>query len=128
MIYPPLVLFAIVFFELFVLLRIGKDARAIVTLSGESMRLLVTSGIGDGETEAFIRRKSAEIFKATCTFAVKLLAIGLVIYLLFLLTVTLFPDLREAILTGLVSPAVIMIVTGATVCYALVRNSTLVKH
>ena len=70
-----------------------------------------------------MRRGSADIFKATLRFALKFLAIGVVLYLLFLLTVTLLPDLKQPMLESLYSPVVIVVLTVGTMCYAWVRRA-----
>ena len=72
-----------------------------------------------------MRRGSADIFKATLRFALKFLSIGVVLYLLFLLIVTLFPDLKQAMFESLYSPVVIAILTLGTLCYAWVRKAIL---
>lgn len=95
---------------------------AIIARSQESMRVLMSPDLGDDEKEAFMRRGSAEIFMATLRFAAKLLLIALVLYLLFLLTVTLFPDLKEALLEDLFSPVVIAMLTAGTLGYAWARK------
>ena len=127
MLYPLLILFAIIFFELFMLLQIGKDVRAFVTFAQGSMRALSSSTMGDAERESFMRRTSAAIFKATCGLAIKFLLIGLVLYFLFWLTTTQFPDLRKSMLESLVSPFAVVVLTGAVVCYAMLRRAILAR-
>jgi hypothetical protein len=123
MIYAVLFPFCIVLFELFALLKIGGDAMAIITRSQEAMRVLVSSELGDDDKEVLMRRGSADIFKATLRFALKFLAIGVVLYLLFLLTVTLFPGLKQPMLESLYSPVAIAVLTVGTMCYAWVRRA-----
>ena len=123
MIYAVLFPFCIVLFELFALLKIGRDAMAIITRSQEAMRDLMSSELADDDKEVLMRRGSADIFKATLRFALKFLAIGVVLYLLFLLTVTLFPDLKQPMLESLYSPVVIAVLTVGTLCYAWVRRA-----
>ena len=123
MIYAVLFSFCIVLFELFALLKIGRDAMAIIARSQEAMRALMSSELGDDDKEVLMRRGSADIFKATLRFALKFLAIGVVLYLLFLLTVTFFPDLKQAMLESLYSPVVIAVLTIGTLCYAWVRRA-----
>jgi len=123
MIYAVLFPFCMVLFELFALLKIVRDAMAIVTRSQEAMRVLMYSDLGDDEKEVLMRRGSADIFKATLRFALKFAAIGAVLYLLFVLTVTLLPDLKEELLESLYSPVVIAVLTVATLCYAWVRKA-----
>src|SRR5262245_6761081 len=127
MIYAVLFPFCIVLFESFVLLKIGSDAMAIITRSQEAMRVLRSSEIGDDEKEVLMRRASADNFKATLRFALKFLSIGLVLYVLFLLTVTLFPALKQALLESLLSPVVIAVLTLGTMCYAWVRKGVLTR-
>lgn len=127
MLYPLLILFAVIFFELFMLLRISKNVGEIVTRAQESMHVLASSTIGDDERETYMRRSSAEIFKATCGLAIKFLSIGLILYLLFRLIAIQFPGLRKSIVESLVSPFAIVILTAAIVCYALARKAVLAK-
>ena len=125
MIYLVLFPFCIILFELFALLKMGRDATAIITRSREAMRVLMSSELGDDDKEVLMRRGSADIFKATLRFALKFLSIGVVLYLLFLLTVTLFPDLKQAMFESLYSPVVIAILTFGTLCYAWLRKAVL---
>ena len=127
MLYPLLVLFAIIFFELFMILRISKDAATIVSLSRESIRVLTSSTMGDDERETCIRRSSAEIFKATCGLAMKFFSIGLVLYFLFRMTAIQFPDLRKPMIESFVSPFTIVILTATIAFYALVRKAVLAR-
>lgn len=127
MIYAPLFIFCIVFFELFVLLRIGNDAMAIFARSQEAMRVLLSPDIADDEKESLMRRGSAEVFKATLQFAGKCLVVGLVLYLLFQSTATLFPDLKEAMLESFFSPVVIAVLTAGTLCYGWARKAILAR-
>jgi hypothetical protein len=123
MIYAVLFPFCIALFELFALLNIGRDAMAIITRSQEAMRALMSSELGDDDKEVLMRRGSADIFKATIRFALKFLAIGGVLYLLFLLTVTLFPDLKQAMIESLYSPVIIAVLTVVTLCYGWLRRA-----
>ena len=125
MIYLVLFPFCIILFELFALLKMGREPMAIITRSREAMRVLMSSELGDDDKEVLMRRGSADIFKATLRFALKFLSIGVVLYLLFLLIVTLFPDLKQAMFKSLYSPVVIAILTLGTLCYAWVRKAIL---
>ena len=128
MVYAPLLLLCIVFFELFMLLRIGRDALGIVTRSQEAMRLLTSAELGDDEKEVAMRRASADMFKLTLRFAAKLLGIALVLYLLFELSVVFSPERKQAMLEGLFSPVVIAILTAATIFYGWARRALLVRR
>ena len=114
MIYAVLFTLCIALFELFALLNIGRDAMAIVTRSQEAMRVLMSAEFADDDKEVLMRRASADIFMATLRFALKFLAIAVVLYLLFLLTVTLSPALKQPLLESLYSPVVIAALTVAT--------------
>ena len=127
MTYALLLILCVVFFELFKLLRIGKDAIALVVRSQEAVRVLQSPTLGDDEKESLTRRASLDIFKATFRFALKFLLIALALYLLFLLSVALFPELKEPMQAALFSPAVIVALTFATLLYAWVRR-TMGKH
>jgi hypothetical protein len=123
MIYAVLFPFCIALFELFALLEIGRDAMAIVVRSQESMRVLRSAEVADDDKEVLMRRASADIFKATGRFALKFVAIGVVLYLLFLLALRLLPDQKQALLESLYSPVVIVVLTIGTLCYAWVRKA-----
>ena len=128
MIYAVLFPLCIVLFELFALLKMGRDAMAIIALSQQAMRVLMYSDLGDDQKEVLMRRGSADIFKATLRFALKFVAIGAVLYLLFVLAVTLLPDLKQPLLESLYSPVVIAVLTLATVGYAWVRRAIVSGH
>ena len=113
MIYAVLFPFCIVLFELFALLNIGRDA----------MRVLMSSELADDDKEVLMRRGAADTFSATLRFALKFLAIAGVLYLLFLLTVTLFPHLKQAMVESLYSPVAIAVLTVGTMCYAWLRSA-----
>jgi hypothetical protein len=127
MIYAVTFPFCVALFELFALLKIGRDAKAIITRSQQALRVLRSSELADDDKEVLMRRGSADIFKATLRFALKFLVIGGVLYLLFLLTVTLFPALKQAMLESLYSPVVIAVLTVATLCYAWVRRAIVAR-
>jgi len=127
MIYVPLLLFCVVFFELFVRLRIGSDATAIIARSRESMRVLRSPDLGDDEKERLVRQASVDTSKATARFAAKFFGIGAILYVLFELTVLLLPDLERPLVDGLVSPIVIATLTAATALYAWTRTKIAVR-
>ena len=127
MIYVPLMLFCIVFFELFLRLRIGTDAMAIIARSREAMRVLQSAQLGDDEKEVFVRRASGQIFIATLRFAAKFALIALALYALFWCTVTPFPDLGGPLLESLVSPLVVVSLSAATMAYAWARKTVVAQ-
>lgn len=122
MIYLPLFVLCVVFFELFMALHMGKDAFAILARSRESMRVLASADMSDDEKEAYVRRASLDTFKATLGFALKFVVIGVVLYLVFMAIVTLMPARRDELVQALYSPLVIVVLTVLTIAYAWVRT------
>lgn len=125
MIYVPLVLFCVAFLELFIFFDIRKSAVEIITRSQESVRVLMSSEMGDDEKEAFMRRGSVELFKATGLFSFKFFLIFATLYLMYLLLITIFPSLGDTLINSFLSPSVIVILTIVTMCYAWARNAVL---
>jgi hypothetical protein len=123
MIYPLLFLFCVVFLELFLLLDLRREAIAIVARSREAVRVMVAKDMSDDDKEAFMRRASLAMLKATATFTLKFLGIFVVLYAIFLGVVALIPDLERSLLDSFVSPPIILMLTIATVLYAWVRNA-----
>jgi hypothetical protein len=125
MIYALLFLFCVVFLELFLLLDLRKEAIAIVARSREAVRVMVAKDMSDDEKEAFMRRESLAMLKATAMFALKFLGIFAVLYAIFLGAVAVIPDLERPLLDSFVSPPIIVMMTIATVLYAWARNAIL---
>ena len=125
MIYGPLLFLSIVLFELFVLLRMVDNARTILASSQDAMRVLASRDLTDDEKESVMRRGSLEILNATLRLAAKLLLTGAILFALFQLIVTIFPDLKQPLLDSLLSPTVIAILTVTMIAYAWARRSVL---
>ena len=125
MIYGLLLLFCVVFLELFLLLDLRKGATAIVARSREAVRVMVAKDMSDDDKEAFMRSASLAMLKTTATFTLKLLGIFAVLYAIFLGAIALVPDLERPLLDSFVSPPIILMLTIATVLYAWVRNAIL---
>jgi hypothetical protein len=123
MTYAVLLVLCIVFLELFLLLRLRDDVMTIFRRSREALRVFMAKDLDDSEKETFMRRESVLMLKAAGSFTAKFAIIFGVLYLVYLLAVSAFPDLRDEILDSLVSPAVIVILTVATLCYAWARNA-----
>ncbi|HEY7640238.1 MAG TPA: hypothetical protein VH814_10975 [Steroidobacteraceae bacterium] len=123
--YALLFLFCVVFIELFLLLDPRKEAVAIVRRSHEAARVAAAKGMSDDEKEAFMRRESLAMFKATAMLTLKFLGIFAVLYAIFLGTVAVMPDLERPLLDDFVSPPIIAMMTIATVLYAWARNAIL---
>jgi hypothetical protein len=86
---------------------------------------MVAKDMSDDEKEAFMRRESLAMLKATAMFALKFLGIFAVLYAIFLGAVAVIPDLERPLLDSFVSPPIIVILTIATVLYAWARNAVL---
>lgn len=125
MIYALLLLSCVVFLELFLFLDLRAEATAIVARSREAVRVMVAKDMSDDDKEAFMRRASLAMLKATATFTLKFLGIFAVLYAIFLGAVALVPDLERPLLDSFVSPPIILMLTIATASYAWVRNAVL---
>lgn len=125
MIYGPLLLLSLVLFELFGLLKMGDNIKAIIASSQEALRVLRSTELADEEKEAFMRRGSLEILKATLRLAAKFLLVGAILFALFQLIVAIFPSLKTPLLESFVSPSVIAILTAAIIGYAWARKAAL---
>jgi hypothetical protein len=123
MTYAMLLVLCIVFLELFLFFRLRDDVMTIFRRSREALRVFMAKDLDDSEKETFMRRESVLMLKAAGSFTAKFAIIFGVLYLVYLLAVSAFPDLRDEILDSLVSPAVIVILTVATLCYAWARNA-----
>ena len=123
MVYGPLLFLSVVLFELFLLLKMGENAKAIMASSQQAMRVLASSELGDDEKEAFMRRGSLDVLKATLGLAAKLILAGAILFGLFELIVAILPELRQPLLESFVSPAPIAILTVALLAYAWVRTA-----
>jgi len=122
MIYLFLLVSCVIFIELFIYLDLNKEAMTIITRSRDAMGVVMSSDLDDDAKEAFMRRASVEMFKATFTFAIKFLFIVVVLYAIYWLLINVFPDLRDPVLESLVSPVVIVGMTFAAMSYVWVRN------
>ena len=122
MIYVFLLASCIVFIELFIVLDLKKEAKGMVARSHAAMRVMMSGEYDDDEKETLVRRASIDMFKATFFFSLKFLLIVLVLYTMYWLTVTVFPELREPILGSIVSPIVIIGLTMAAAAYLWARN------
>jgi uncharacterized membrane protein (DUF485 family) len=84
--------------------------------------------MGDDEKEVFMRQASLESFKATFRFALKFLLAGGVLYVLYRLTITFFPHLKEPLLESFVSPLALVGVTLAVMVYAWARKTIFARR
>lgn len=127
MIHALLVLFGIAFLELILLFDLRTEIAGIFGGSREAMRVLASKSMDDDEKESFVRRASLALFRSTAIFAMKFLVVLAILYLVYLLMVTVLPDRRDAFVANLMSLPGIAIMTIATLCYAWARNAVLKK-
>ena len=99
-----------------------SEAMGFVARSRAAMRVVMSAELDDDEKEALVRRASLEMFKATFLFSLKFLLIVVVLYTMYWLIVTVFPELRDPILGSIVSPIVIIVLTLAAAAYVWARN------
>lgn len=123
MTYAVLFFFCIVFLELFIFLRLRADVMTIFGRYREALRVFMAQDLEDSEKESFMRRESVLMLKAAVRFAAKFVILFGVLYLVYLLAVSAFPELEDELLDNLVSPAAIVLLTVATLCYAWARNA-----
>ena len=128
MIYLPLFALSVVFFELFVRLRLAADASSIVGKSREAMGVLASANLGDDEKEILARRSSLQIFRSTALFTAKFALIGVVLYFLYVAFVAVFPARRQEFLAALMSPVALLILTAGVAGYAWLRTFVLRKR
>lgn len=118
-----LVLFGlcIVFLELFIRLSVARDAMGILAASRDAMRVMSSPGLSDDEKEAHVRGGSLSIMKATLRMTGKLLAIGIVLYVLYRVVALVLPATGRAIPAMLIEPVPIVVLTAVTLGYAWAR-------
>jgi hypothetical protein len=114
---------SIIFIELFLILNLGQDARALVNGTRESLQMLGRDDIGDEAKEDFVRGASIRMLTRTTTLTLKLLLIAAVIYALYRAAVFARPALEPELTQSLVSPTALAVVTAAAACYVLLRNA-----
>ena len=123
MIYLALSLFGILFLELFQLLRVVYTGKSIISIAHESVRVLRSSDYDDDAKEKYARQSSLALFRCTGLIALKFIAISVALYALYLLLVTIEPDLRDRLLASFVSFRFIVLMTIGVAAYAWVRNA-----
>jgi hypothetical protein len=118
-----LALGCIIFIEAFLFLELGKQARGILVNAREALRVLADPERSDEEKESCARRASRVILKITVAVVLKLAAIAVVLFALFAGAALISPQSKAGIAAALASPAVIVLLTLAGVCYVSTRNA-----
>lgn len=120
--YLLLLLFSILFVELFILFNIVPDARAVMQLSGESVGVMKSKEMTDDQKEEYMRKNSLKMFVQTLKFSGKFLLIFLVLGIVFFLTEIASPSIAKSVAVHFVSVIPMVILTVATLIYVWIRN------
>jgi hypothetical protein len=120
-----LIVSSLVFVEAFFLLRLDRQARAVVAISRDAFGVLADGRLGDDEKEACARRASRLILKATALIVVKLAAIAIGLSAIFLGVAWIHPASAESLVAALASPLVLAAVTAVAFGYVWMRNAIL---
>ncbi len=120
--YLLLLVFSILFVELFILFNIVPDARAVMQLSGESVGVMKSKEMTDDQKEEYMRKNSLKMFVQTLKFSGKFLLIFMVLGIVFFLTELASPPIAESVAAHFVSVIPMVILTVATLVYVWVRN------
>lgn len=118
-----LILSSIVFVEAFLFLKLDRQARGVFVIARDAMTVLADGRLGDEQKESCARRAARLILTMSAIVALKLAAIGGVLYALFAGTAWLFPASAERIFAALASPVVLVVVTLVTLGWLCVRNA-----
>lgn len=114
--------FCVIFVELIFILRIIVDAKSILSVAKESLGILQSNSLSDDEKEKQIRQCSLNLFKATFTFAGKVLFIILVLGLIYLLIDWSMPQTATLVAQAFSSVMILIILTVVTMIYVWIRN------
>ena len=125
MIYLALPLFGVLFLELFLLLGVVKTGKSIASVTRESLRVLGSSDYDDDAKERYARRSSLVLFRCTGMIVLKFVAIATGLCALYLLLVTVDPELRDRLLASFTSLRLIALMTIGAAAYAWVRNAVI---
>lgn len=125
MIYGALLVLSVLLFELFLALKIGDDARTILTRSREAMRVLSSAELADDQKESSMRRGSLAILIATLCLAGKLLLVGVVLLALYRFIAVIVPGRERALLESLLSAVGVVTMSATVVGYAWARKAVL---
>jgi hypothetical protein len=120
-----LILSSLIFVEAFFLLRLDRQARAVVAISRDAFYVLADGRLGDDEKEACARRASLLILKSTSLIVLKLAAIAVVMYAIFVGVTWIHLSSAASLFAALTSPLVLVSVTAVACGYGWVRNAIL---
>ena len=120
-----LILSSLVFVEAFFLLRLDRQARAVVAISRDAFCVLADGRLGDDQKEACARRASRLILKVTSLIVLKLGGIAVAMYAIFVGVAWIHPASAASLFAALASPLVLVSVTAVACGYVWVRNAIL---
>jgi hypothetical protein len=122
MTYVVLFVFCIVFIELSSILNVREQAADMLRRSRDAAKVLASSEMHDDAKEAFVRRASLAMLRATAALTLKLAAIAAALLATYLAMISLFPALEAGLLQSFASPTAIIGATAAAAGYVWVRN------
>lgn len=122
MVYFLLLVISIIFVELFIALKILPDAQNVLKLSSESVKVMQSRQMTDDEKEAFMRKNSVTMMKATLIFSAKFISIFVVLFA-FIYGVELYSvDLATQLSESFYSLTLMSLLTLVTLIYVWIRN------
>jgi len=122
MVYFLLLVISIIFVELFIALKILPDAQNVLKLSSESVKVMQSRQMTDDEKEAFMRKNSVTMMKATLIFSAKFISIFVVLFA-FIYGVELYSvDLATQLSESFYSLTLMSLLTLVTLVYVWIRN------
>jgi hypothetical protein len=122
MVYFLLLVISIIFVELFIALKILPDAQSVLKLSSESVKVMQSKQMTDDEKEAFMRKNSVIMMKATLIFSTKFISIFVVLFA-FIYGVELYSvDLATQLSESFYSLTLMSLLTLVTLVYVWIRN------
>lgn len=122
MMYLVLFIYAIIFIELFILLKIIPDAQGVLALSSKSIEVMKSNEMSDREKEAFMRTNSLTMMKATFKFIGKFLLIIVALVVANYIVELISAELAAQVMASFTSLRVIIIVTVVAMIYVWIRN------
>jgi hypothetical protein len=122
MVYFLLLVISTIFVELFIALKILPDAQSVLKLSSESVKVMQSKQMTDDEKEAFMRKNSVTMMKATLIFSAKFISIFVVLFA-FIYGVELYSvDLATQLSESFYSLTLMSLLTLVTLVYVWIRN------
>lgn len=122
MMYLVLLIYAVIFVELFILFKIIQDAQGVLALSSKSVEVMKSSEMSDREKETFMRTNSLTMMKATFKFIGKFFLIILALVAANYIVELISTELAAKVVASFTSLIDIIIVTVVAMLYVWIRN------